>query len=87
MTTNPKSTIDNSKLKYQVAVIGAGPQGLLYASWLKQARPNLSVVILEREETPKYKIGESTLSGFCKALRSVGISQEALELLFYPKTV
>lgn len=84
-TTKTKSSINKSIQECQVAVIGAGPQGLLYACWLKQARPNLSVVILEREETPKYKIGESTLSGFCKALRSVGISQETLELLFYPK--
>lgn len=71
--------------KYQVAVIGAGPQGILYASWLKQARPELQIVVLERESQPKFKIGESTLSGFCKALRSVGISQKALELLFFPK--
>lgn len=74
-----------SKNEYQVVVIGAGPQGLLYASWLKQARPQLQIVVLERESQPKFKIGESTLSGFCKALRSVGISQEALELLFFPK--
>ena len=74
-----------SRNEYQVAVIGAGPQGMLYASWLKQARPELRVVVLERESQPKFKIGESTLSGFCKALRSVGISQEALELLFFPK--
>ena len=74
-----------SRSEYQVAVIGAGPQGILYASWLKQARPQLQVVVLERESQPKFKIGESTLSGFCKALRSVGISQEALELLFFPK--
>ena len=71
--------------EYQIVVIGAGPQGLLYASWLKQARPELQVVVLERESQPKFKIGESTLSGFCKALRSVGISQSALELLFFPK--
>ena len=74
-----------SRNEYQVAVIGAGPQGILYASWLKQARPQLQVVVLERESQPKFKIGESTLSGFCKALRSVGISQKALELLFFPK--
>ena len=80
-TTEPAATVG----EYQVVVIGAGPQGILYASWLKQARPELQVVVLERESQPKFKIGESTLSGFCKALRSVGISQEALELLFFPK--
>ena len=73
----------SSRNEYQVTVIGAGPIGILYACWLKQARPQLQVVVLEREEKPKFKIGESTLSGFCKALRSVGISQEALELLFF----
>jgi flavin-dependent dehydrogenase len=75
----------SSRQEYQVAVIGAGPQGILYACWLKLARPHLQVVVLEREEKPKFKIGESTLSGFCKALNSVGISREALELLFFPK--
>ncbi|VEP15962.1 Halogenase [Hyella patelloides LEGE 07179] len=75
----------SSRSEYQVVVIGAGPQGILYASWLKQARPELQVIVLERETKPKFKIGESTLSGFCKALRSVGISQEALQLLFFPK--
>ncbi len=78
-------TQNSSRSEYQVVVIGAGPQGILYASWLKQARPELRVVVLERESQPKFKIGESTLSGFCKALRSVGISQEALELVFFPK--
>ena len=89
MSINTESRSDRpqncSQTEYQVAVIGAGPQGILYASWLKQARPQLQVVVLERESQPKFKIGESTLSGFCKALRSVGISQEALELLFFPK--
>ncbi len=70
---------------YDVVVIGAGPQGILYASWLKLARPQTRVVVLEREETPKHKIGESTLSGFCKALRSVGIRQDGLRQLFFPK--
>ena len=89
MSINTESHSDRanncSQTEYQVAVIGGGPQGILYASWLKQARPELQVVVLERESQPKFKIGESTLSGFCKALRSVGISQEALELLFFPK--
>ena len=85
MFLNSQSINNNSTKEYHVAVIGAGPQGVLYASWLKQIRPDLKVIILEREVTPKYKIGESTLSGFCKALRSVGISQQVLESLFFPK--
>jgi flavin-dependent dehydrogenase len=85
MVLNPKFINNNLSQEYHVAVIGAGPQGVLYASWLKQARPDLRVIVLEREVTPKYKIGESTLSGFCKALRSVGISQQVLESLFFPK--
>lgn len=85
MIFDTKQFNNNLDKEYHVAVIGAGPQGVLYASWLKQARPDLRVIILEREVTPKYKIGESTLSGFCKALRSVGISQEVLESLFFPK--
>ena len=83
---NTSNLLENNKnTEYQVVVIGGGPQGLLYASWLKQARPQIKVVVLEREEKPKFKIGESTLSGFCKALRSVGISQQTLQALFFPK--
>jgi flavin-dependent dehydrogenase len=83
--SNGNYTGKSSRSEYQVAVIGAGPQGILYASWLKIARPEINVVVLEREKKPKFKIGESTLSGFCKALRSVGISQKTLQLLFFPK--
>ncbi|MDB9524736.1 tryptophan 7-halogenase [Oscillatoria sp. CS-180] len=70
---------------YDIAVAGAGPIGLLYASWVKLARPEARIVVIERSETPRHKIGESTLSGFCKALRSVGIRQEVLNRLFFPK--
>ena len=61
-----------------VAIIGSGPQGLMYATWLKRARPDLRVVILDRHKAPGHKIGESTLSGFCKALRSQGIPHRAM---------
>ncbi|GAB4376433.1 MAG: hypothetical protein Kow00121_23540 [Elainellaceae cyanobacterium] len=89
--TQPKQSVTQFKQciapssQYDVAVIGAGPQGLLYASWLKLARPHARIIVLERSLTPQHKIGESTLSGFCKALRSVGIQQEVLRSLFFPK--
>ena len=68
-----------------VVVIGAGPIGLLYASWLKLRRPRTKILVLDRAPEPGHKIGESTLSGFCKALRSVGIRQDALQRLFFRK--
>ena len=70
---------------YDLAVIGAGPQGLLFSTWLKQERPNLKVAVLDRAKSPGHKIGESTLSGFCRAMRSTGIRHEVLQRLFYTK--
>ena len=72
-------------LNCDVAVIGAGPQGLQFATWLKSERPSLNVVVLDRAPSPGHKIGESTLSGFCRAIRSTGIRHEVLQRLFYPK--
>ncbi|MCG8367285.1 MAG: NAD(P)/FAD-dependent oxidoreductase [Pseudanabaenales cyanobacterium] len=72
-------------MNHDVAVIGAGPQGLLFAIWLKRERPSLNIVILDRAESPGHKIGESTLSGFCRAMRSTGIRHEVLQRLFYTK--
>jgi flavin-dependent dehydrogenase/AcrR family transcriptional regulator len=71
--------------EYDVVVIGAGPIGALYASFLKQQRPRTRVLVLERSPEPGHKIGESTLSGFCKAVRTVGIRNEVMQRLFYPK--
>jgi len=70
---------------YDVVVIGAGPIGMLYATWLKMKRPETSVLVLDRNTQAAHKIGESTLSGFCKAVRSVGIRHEVMQRLFFPK--
>jgi flavin-dependent dehydrogenase len=43
------------------------------------------VLLLERSAEPGHKIGESTLSGFCKAVRTVGVRREVMQRLFYPK--
>ncbi len=77
--------MDSGSTNYDIAIIGAGPQGLLFATWLKTERPSLKVVVLERAEAPGHKIGESTLSGFCRAVRSTGIRHEVLQRLFYTK--
>jgi flavin-dependent dehydrogenase len=71
--------------RWDVVVIGGGPVGTLYASMLKLRRPQTRVVIVDRAAEPGHKIGESTLSGFCKALRTVGIDTACLQRLFYPK--
>ena len=68
-----------------VVVLGGGPIGALTASFLRKRRPGTSVLVLERAAEPGHKIGESTLSGFCKALRTVGIPDAAMEALFFPK--
>lgn len=70
---------------YDVVVVGAGPIGMLYATWLKMKRPQSSILVLDRNLRTTHKIGESTLSGFCKAARSVGIRHEAMQRLFFPK--
>ncbi len=57
----------------------------MYASWLKRSAPALRVIILERHHSPRHKIGESTLSGYCKAMRAQGISHRAMQRLFFPK--
>jgi flavin-dependent dehydrogenase/AcrR family transcriptional regulator len=71
--------------EYDVVVIGAGPVGAVYASFLKQQRPRTRILVLERAPEPGHKIGESTLSGFCKAVRTVGVRDDAMRRLFYPK--
>ncbi len=68
-----------------IMVVGGGPIGCIYAGFLKQLRPQTRVLVLERNDEPGHKIGESTLSGFCKALRTLGVRQEAMQKLFYPK--
>lgn len=74
----PTRTVD-------VVVLGGGPVGIMYASFLKLRRPRTSILVLDRQTEPGHKIGESTLSGFCKAVRSVGIRHEVMQSLFYPK--
>jgi flavin-dependent dehydrogenase len=82
----PKVVVQEAPAReVDVVVAGAGPVGALYASFLKLQRPRTRILVLERSTEPGHKIGESTLSGFVKALRTVGIRQDVLRRLFYPK--
>lgn len=76
------SDLDHS---VDVVIMGGGPIGCLTAGFLKRMRPKSSVLVLEREHEPGYHVGESTLSGLCKALRTLGVRQEAMQVLFQPK--
>ena len=57
-TTKPKISCD-------VAIVGGGLAGLTLALQLKQASPELDIVVLERSSFPPpaaaYKVGESTV--------------------------
>ena len=65
-----------------VVVIGGGPLGLVYATWVKRFRPQSRVIVVERREQPGHKIGESTLATTIRSFRAMGFSYPVLRRLF-----
>ena len=65
-----------------VAVIGGGPLGLVYATWVRRFRPETHVVVLERRERPPHKVGESTLSTTIRCFNAMGLNHSVLRRLF-----
>jgi flavin-dependent dehydrogenase/CRP-like cAMP-binding protein len=65
-----------------VAVIGAGPNGLAYAWFVKEGSPSSRVTVLERRDVPGYKIGESTLGTTTRGLRRLGLDLPVMRRLF-----
>ncbi len=55
-----------------VAIIGGGPAGSTAGSILKKYRPELNVLILERERFPRDHVGESQLPPISKILYEMG---------------
>jgi flavin-dependent dehydrogenase len=55
----------SSEAQFDVAIIGAGLAGLTLALQVNQAKPNLSIVVLERNKLPPpvaaHKVGEATV--------------------------
>jgi flavin-dependent dehydrogenase len=67
-------------LKTQVAIVGGGPAGAASAMFLAQR--GISSVIVEKDEFPRYHIGES-MSGECGAIvRALGLETEMLKRRF-----
>ena len=70
---------------YDVVVIGAGPHGLAYATWIKQDRPATRIALVEEKPAPGFKIGESTLGPVIRAWMSLGMPLPAQRRLFNNK--
>ena len=73
---------DAQTLNYDVIVMGGGPNGMFYATWIKRFRPRTRVAIVERRKEPGFKIGESTLATTTRALLSMGLTFPILHRLF-----
>lgn len=55
-----------------VAIIGGGPGGSTLGTFLRQYRPDINVVILEREKFPRDHVGESQLPACTRILHEMG---------------
>lgn len=62
---------------YDAIVIGGGPSGSSYAMTL--ARKGHSVLLLEREEMPRFHIGESLLTYTTDVLEQMGLLDRVAE--------
>ncbi|KAH7063681.1 hypothetical protein B0J12DRAFT_707456 [Macrophomina phaseolina] len=89
---NSQNTDDAFPSSSDVVVVGGGIHSLIYAIHARlrsahQAGSGLgaSITVLEKAQSPGYKIGESTLTTFGVWLKSIGISTSLLWRLFGPK--
>jgi len=60
-------------LTADVAIIGGGPSGSTCAGFLKKYRPDMRVLVLEREQFPRDHIGESQLPLIGRILDELGV--------------
>ncbi|HWD40974.1 MAG TPA: NAD(P)/FAD-dependent oxidoreductase [Fimbriimonas sp.] len=58
--------------QYDVAIIGGGPAGSTAGTLLRKYKPNIRVLILEREKFPRDHVGESQLPGISRILDEMG---------------
>lgn len=70
-------------LSYDVLVIGAGPSGTCAASILN--KKGLKVAIIERDNFPRFSIGESLLPQSMVYLEKAGLLEDLNKIGFQPK--
>ncbi len=63
---------ENAAVDVDVVVIGGGPAGSTVGSILKKYRPDLKVLILEKEKFPREHVGESQLPAIGPILNEMG---------------
>ncbi|MGE3182490.1 MAG: NAD(P)/FAD-dependent oxidoreductase [Phycisphaerae bacterium] len=76
-------TQGNGTVKVDVAIIGGGPGGSTTGSLIKKYNPDLSVLILEKEQFPRDHVGESQLPAIAPVLQEMGAWQ-AIEAADFP---
>ncbi|CAJ2500360.1 Uu.00g032130.m01.CDS01 [Anthostomella pinea] len=92
---NSLNTDSRTPAKSDVVVVGGGIHSLIYAIHAQKkflasavaasSATAPSITVLEKSESPSYKIGESTLTVFGLWLKTIGVGSALLWRLFGPK--
>jgi len=75
--------VTSSALDFDAVVVGGGPAGSSSAAML--ARLGRSVVLLERDEFPRFHIGESLLASINEAIEAIGAQDKIRDMRFMEK--
>jgi len=75
------SPLSDRSFDCEVIVVGGGPAGSAAASWL--ARAGRRIVLLERDQFPRFHIGESLLASINDALEAIG-AQDVIRKAGFP---
>lgn len=59
--------------EYDVVIVGGGPAGTTCAGLIKKYRPETNVALVEREEFPRHRLGESLLIDGNRILHDLGV--------------